>query len=339
MTSRDEVGNNRQRRLGTSGVGEAMASAPRRRPLGRILGAAVTPVLLLLMVVACSDEPVARSHDIPRPTPVNPSADLSIGMTTELDGAAPTFADAVLAELTGDDATARTAFEKVLADPLVPSAIAARAALHLAHIESRAGRRRYALDYVVRAAALAPNDIAIAEGVAQLQAEDVAKPNEIRGPALGTLLANVEPKTAAAFAAAEAALARVHAMRPRPVIEALSSSVRFKEEATEDVAQKYRAVGEVGGLAAIAADYRIGSLYHDLALGLLFELPSELDPAVAAGLRRTLRGRAVAYLRKAVAAYRACLGHPTQADEELWRLAAETELRGAEAMLGAAGDR
>ena len=89
----------------------------------------------------------------------------------------------------------------------------------------------------------------------------------------------------------------------------------------------------------IAASYRAGSLYHDLALGLLFELPPELDPAVAAGLRRTLRGRAIAYLKKAVIEYRAVLSAPKHSDDELWRLAAETDLRGARDLLGEAGEK
>ncbi|HEX7839420.1 MAG TPA: hypothetical protein VF469_18210, partial [Kofleriaceae bacterium] len=105
------------------------------------------------------------------------------------------------------------------------------------------------------------------------------------------------------------------------------------------VVVQYRAVAEHGGLAQIAASYRAGSLYHDLALGLLFELPPELDPAVAAGLRRTLRGRAIAYLKKAVAEYRSLLAAAKHPDDELWRLAAETDLRGARDLLGGAGEK
>jgi hypothetical protein len=123
------------------------------------------------------------------------------------------------------------------------------------------------------------------------------------------------------------------------VLETLSSSIRLKEDATEDVVARYRAVAEAGGLAQIAASYRAGSLYHDLALSLLFELPPELDPAVAAGLRRTLRGRAIADLKKAVTEYRAALAAPKHPDDELWRLAAETDLRDARDLLVAAGEK
>jgi hypothetical protein len=54
-------------------------------------------------------------------------------------------------------------------------------------------------------------------------------------------------------------------------------------------------------------------------------------------LRRTLRGRAVAYLKKAVIEYRGSLAVAKHADDELWRLAAESDLRGALDVLGEAG--
>jgi hypothetical protein len=272
-------------------------------------------------------------------SPETAAADPARGVTTELDGTAPAFGGAVLAELTGDLVAARTGFERVLAATDTPAPLVARAALHLAQLESRTGKTRHALDLIARASALAPSDAAVAEGVAELQAEANAAAGavDLRGPRLGTLLPGVTPAVAAAFAAAERALAQVHQLRPRPIIEALSSSIRAKEAATEAAVVKYRAVAEHGGLALIAAGYRAGSLYHDLALGLVFELPPELDAAVAAGLRRTLRGRAVAYLKKAVVDYRASLAAPRRPYDELWRLAAETDLRGALDVLGEAG--
>jgi len=338
--------------LATKEMGEAMAPASESPPSGGnrsgagaapICSAALTAIaaLGLAAATACGDD--ARPHG--RPAEIAPrdrsAADPARGITTELDGASPAFGAALLAELTGDGAAARAGYERVLAASDPPAALAARAALHLAQLESRAGRSRHALDLVARASALAPSDVAIAEGVAELQADVVAAAGagDIRGPRLGTPLPGVEPRVADAFAAAERALERVHKLRPRPIIEALSTSIRVKEEATEDAVARYRAVAEHGGLAQIAASYRAGSLYHDLALGLLFELPPELDPAVAAGLRRTLRGRAVAYLKKAVLEYRASLTAPKHPDDELWRLAAETDLRGARDVLGEAGER
>jgi hypothetical protein len=47
----------------------------------------------------------------------------------------------------------------------------------------------------------------------------------------------------------------------------------------------------------------------------------------------------VAYLKKAVSEYRASLAVAKQPDDELWRLAAETDLRGASDLLGEAGAR
>lgn len=292
--------------------------------------------LVVVSLVACGD--AARPRAVPEtgPRSDHAAADPATGVTSELDGAAPAYGEALLAELTGDEAAARAGFEHVLGGRDATAALAARAALHLAQLASRAGDRRHALDLVVRAAALAPSDVMIAEGVAQLRADTVAASGAgtIRGPRLGTPLPGVPAPVAEAFAAAERALGAVHKLRPRPIIEALSRSIRIKEEATEAVVARYRAVAEHGGLAAQAAHYRAGSLYHDLALGLLFELPPELDPSVAAGLRRTLRGRALAYLHKAVAEYELSLEIPPQLDAELWRLAAETDLRGARDVLG-----
>jgi len=326
-------------------LGEAMASAPGWQPTGgSSSGAGVSPVFwasvaVLVALAACGDDALP-----PRPAePVAPlaariAADPAQGMTTELDGAAPAFSDGVLRELTGDDSAARAAFERVLADPGVAPSITARAALHLAQLEARSGQRRRALDLIARAAALAPSDVSVAEGVAQLQGDIGGSEGEVRGPRLGTPLAGVEPKVAEAFAAAERSFGEVHKLHPRAYIEALSSSINYKEDATEDAVQKYRIVAEAGGIAQIASDYRAGSLYHDLALGLFFDLPAELDPNVAANLRRTLRGRALAYLHKAVAAYTACLAGPVLAEAGLWRIAAERDLRGAKDVLGEAGE-
>jgi hypothetical protein len=112
---------------------------------------------------------------------------------------------------------------------------------------------------------------------------------------------------------------RVHAIHPHERLE-----VWAKEDATEDLVARYRAIADIGGLAHVAAEYRIGSLYHDLALGLLFERQGEL------------RGPAIAYLKSAAAAYKASVAGPSFADAELWRLAAETDLRTAQDVLAAA---
>ena len=356
VTAHDSQANFARAGSVTKEMGEAMAPASESPPSGgnrsgagaapifrqrcvAALGAGMFVLGLLGALGACGDDAAPATPPARSAAPRGGFANPAIGIT-ELDLQAPHFSDAVLDELTGDLEGARASFEMVLSG-IAPAPIAARAALHLAQFELRAGKSRHALDLVARAAALAPSDVAITEGVAELQADVVAAAGngDLRGPRLGILLLGVEPSVAAAFAAAERALAQVHKLRPRPIIEALSTSIRVKEEATEDAVLKYRAVAEHGGLAQIAASYRIGSLYHDLALGLLFELPPELDPAVAAGLRRTLRGRAVAYLKKAVTEYRASLTAPKHPYDELWRLAAETDLRGVRDVLGEAGEK
>jgi hypothetical protein len=320
--------------LDTKVMGEAMAPASGFQPSGGSSPGVGAALVFLLALVACGDDPHASAPPPPTPTQSRAAADPAEGVTTELDGVAPTYSVALVAELQGDEAAARAGFERVLAAPDAPPLLAARAALHLAQFETRAGKSpRHALDYVARATTLAPGDTAIAEGVAQVEADVVAASGagDIRGPEVGKPLPGVEPKVAAAFAAADRALVRVHAIRPRQRLD-----VWAKEDATEEVAARYRKVADAGGLAKIAADYRIGSLYHDLALGLLFELPSGLAPSVAGELRRTLRTRALAYLKRAVASYQDCLAAPKSPDAELWQLAAETDLRNARDVLGEA---
>jgi hypothetical protein len=298
--------------------------------------------VLLVCLLACSEK------EAPRPTTRiagdhdRAAADPASGTTTELDGAAPSFGDAVLAELTGDDAAARTAYENVLGAADVPSTVAARAAIHLAQMESRAGRTRHALDLVARATALAPTDPVVSAGAASLQADIVAAAGagDIRGLPLGTPLPNVPADVADAFAAAERDLAKSHRTRLRITIEALTKSINYKVDQTLAVVTKYQAIAKRGGLPSIAATYRVGSLYHDLALELVFaDLPPELERRSADGLKATLRGLAITYLRKAVTEYKACLDAPQHPDGELWRLAAETDMRRATDVLRAAGVR
>lgn len=335
VTPRCEAVISRARDLGTKDVGEAMASAPEFLSSGGSRsGAGAAPVFAILWLACCGDDGQRAVPPPAAPTRIH-AADPATGTTTELDGAAPAFSEAVLAELTGDDAAARAAYEHVLASPDAPPALAARSALHLAQMEARAGKSRHALDLVARATALAPGDPAIENGVGQVEADVVAASGagDIRGPALGTPLPGLDPKLADAFAAADRALVRVHAIRPRQRLD-----VWAKEDATEEVVAKYHAIAEHGALAQVAADYRIGSLYHDLALGLLFELPPGLAPDVAAELHRTLHARALAYLKQAAASYQLCLAGAASPDAALWRAAAETDLRLAHDVLGAAGE-
>jgi hypothetical protein len=240
-------------RLDTKRVGEAMAPASEHPPGGTCSGVGAAPVFLALVIVAnlmaCGDDTPPATIPAPPPAAVA-VADPAIGMHTPLDVTAPSFGDALVDELTGDDIAAAAGFERVLAASDAPPALSARAALHLARMEARAGKTRRALDLVARATALAPSDLVIAEGAAQLESEVGARgAKDIRGPRLETPLPGVDPKVTEEFVAAERALERVHRMRLRPFIEALSSSIAAKEDATEEVVTKYRTVAEHGGLA------------------------------------------------------------------------------------------
>jgi hypothetical protein len=281
-------------------------------------------VAILALASACTDHDPPTAHRTTEPLHGELVADPAQGMKTELDGVAPLYGDGLLAELTGDEAAARAAYERVLANGDAPADVAARAALHLAQLEARTDKSGRARDLIARATALAPDDSTVVEGADRVRAEIVAASGagDIRGPKIGTPLPGVDARTVRAFAAAEQALARVHAMRPRQRL-----AVWEKEDATADVVRRYRAIAESGGVAKLAAEYRIGTLYHDLALGLMFE-------PVAADLRRTLFTGARAYLKKATTAYKSSLTTTVPAEAEVWRLAAQTHLQAAQDVLG-----
>ena len=283
------------------------------------------PLLILFAVLACGDDRHPSATQPDTPARGSGAADPAAGVRTELDSVAPAFGDGVLAELTGDDDTARAAYERVLSGGDVPTDVAARAALHLAQLDVRAGTTSRARDLFARATALAPADTTVSEGADRVRVEIVAGggTGDIRGPKLGTALPGVSSKIAEQFAAAEKALVRAHAMRPRQRL-----AVWEKEDATADAVRRYRGIAEHGGVVQIAAEFRIGTLYHDLAIGLLVE-------PIAPDLRRTLRAGAYGFLKKAIAAYKASLAVKTPQDtDSVWRLAAQTQLRAAQDVLG-----
>jgi hypothetical protein len=328
VTSRCEAVISACRRLVTTVMGEAMAPASEYQPSGGTysgVGAKLSLVLVLALV-ACGDDQHRGPAQPDTPPRGSSAADPATGVKTELDTIAPAFGDGVLAELTGDDASARASYEQVLSAPDVPTDVAARAALHLAQLEARAGKSGRARDLIARATALAPADTSVSEGADRVRAEIVAgsSAGDIRPPKVGTPLPGVPSRIQHAFAAAERALAHVHSMRPRQRL-----AVWEKEDATDDLVRRYRAIAEHGGVAQIAAEYRIGTLYHDLAIGLLVE-------PVGADLRRTLRNGAYGRLKKAVTAYKASLAVKATPEAEQWRTAAEVALRAALDVLGEA---
>jgi hypothetical protein len=339
VTPRCEVNTHRARRLDTKVMGEAMASASEFLSSGgsRSGAGAALVFLVALVLAACGSDARTQSHAAPPAAPRAAVADPAEGVTTDLDGVAPALDEGIMDELAGDDAAARVAYEKVLAASDAPAPIAARAALHLAQLEAHAGKARRALDLGARAKALAPADVAIDDGIAQLRADVVAASGtgDARPPAIGTALPGVDAKTATAFAAAERALANLHRYQPRPFDVLLGA----EEDATEEVVSRYRVIAEHGGLAQVAADDRIGNAYQDLGLFLLFEpLPAQLEPSVAAGLRQTQRVKALVFLKRAAAAYKSSLAGSPSADSELWRLAAEDGQRGVLDVLREAGE-
>jgi hypothetical protein len=247
------------------------------------------------------------------------------------------FYDGLIADLVvGDVDGARAGYQAALAEGALASPVATRAALRWATVEAASGRNLRAIELVARASALAEGDPVLVEAADRLRvAVSQDTDSDVRGPPLGTALAGVDAVTAARFATADRLHDRARRVRVRPVMHKLSSSIRAREIATEAAVRAYREVATAGGVAAIAADYRIGSIYHDLAIALVFEPPAELDPSVASRFRRTLRGSALGYLRRAVVAYRRAIASvPAAGGADIWHSAAQSELRAATELLG-----
>ncbi len=314
-----------RRRLVTKEMGEAMAPASEYQPSGGTRSGAGAALSLLIALVACGDDQHRPATHLDVPAHGSSAANPATGIETELDSEAPVFGDGVLAELTGDTAAARASYEHVLSSSDVPPEISARAALHLAQLEARAGKSGRARDLIARATALAPADPSVSEGADRVRAEIVAgsSAGDIQ-PKLGTPLSGVPAKVASEWSSVERTFARVHAIRPTQRL-----AVWEKEDATAAVVRRYGAIADAGGVAEIAAEYRIGTLYHDLAVGLLVE-------PIGPDLRRTLRAGAYGYLKKAVAAYNASLAVGAAPEAEQWRTAAEVALRAALDVLGEA---
>ena len=346
VTGGDAALTTRRGRSGTTEMGEAMASAPGKNASGGLdSGAGATPVFAVLAALAalaalagCAPE----RREAPAPPAVDaaaPPVALDAGVASH--AVARQFWAAYLeAQVGGDIAAARQGYEDVLARAAEDPTAAARAAVELAELEALQGNRRRALELLARAQSLAPDDAPVADAAGDLSARLAATPagrSDVRGPPPGTALPGVAEDVQSRWRKAETMLLAAHRLRMKPVLEALSGSVRRKESATEAAVRAYREISEAGGLAAVAAEFRAGTLYHDLAVELVFDLPPELDPGVAARLRRTLRASAVSYLRRAVAAYERALEAPaTGADVDPWRVAAEAGARAARELLAGA---
>jgi len=346
VTARDSVLTTGAVASVTKEMGEAMASASGEPATGRSdPGAGAKPVfwaaamVMALLVAACAPER--------REPPAADAVDAGVETARRGDAgvagppAARQFWAAYLeAQVGGDLAAARRGYEEVLARADEDPTAAARAAVELAELEALEGNRRRALELLARAQSLAPDDAPVAEAAGDLSARLAATPagrSDVRGPPPGTALPGVADDVQERWQKAEELLLAAHRIRMKPVLEALSGSVRRKESATEAAVRAYREVAAAGGLAAVAAEFRAGTLYHDLAVELVFDLPPELDPGVAARIRRTLRGSAVTYLRRAVAAYERALDTTaTGPDVDPWRVAAEASARAARDLLAGA---
>jgi len=217
------------------------------------------------------------------------------------------FYRAYLAErLEGNVAAARATYATVVGDDGAGPNWIARSALRLSAIEAALGERGAANDLIGQALALAGDDSEVLVRADRLRARTASSGSPRRGPPPGTALDGAGSEAVKRFAAAEKQMQLYYRRPLAPRIEGLSSSLRSNRAALEAVVRSYRGAAEGDALAEVAAQFRIGALYHDSALAM-FSVPPELEPRAAARLRSDLRRRARAYLDKAVVAYRRSL--------------------------------
>lgn len=299
-------------------------------------------IWLVVASVACGGEGSTPARQVESGTPPATEAVAEGLPATDPAGSAlaQRYYDGFLAEaIRGDAEAARAAYrEIVIASGDGDAEVAARAALQLAELDARSGRRREGLELAARAEALAhvAGQAEIAERASRLQVRLSSRRGEaaieVRGPAAQTELAAVSGEARARFARAEALLTAYHRIRLRPRIEALRAAIRQKQSAMDSAVKGYRAVIDLGEPVAVAAaEFRIGSLYNDLAISLMFDLPPELERSEAARLRSSLNARAIADLRRARDAYRRSLAAAGPVGERpavaSWRVAAELGAR------------
>jgi hypothetical protein len=249
------------------------------------------------------------------------------------------FAGHVAEVVRGDDAAAREAFTAVMlgVDQTEP-VLAARAAVRVAEMEALAGRRAEAVELLARAAALAGRDREILERVDQIHGGLAAvygvRSTKVRGPPAGTDIGGVSEAARAAFARAEALLVAYHRTDVRPRIEDPEAGARVRLRAAQSAERAYRGIIDLGEPpATVAAEFRIATLYHDMAIQLGSETPPELEGSALARLRRRLQAKAPGYLRAARAAYRRSLAIEATAASDRWRRAAEQGLATVEVLL------
>lgn len=234
--------------------------------------------------------------------------------------------------LGGDSQRAASQYREVLGLGAQAPDLGAQSALRLANWAEAKDKRRDAMDLAVRASILGADSPRIKSEADEIRLRIAttvkAQDLEVRGPKAGTILQKVSPEIALAFAEAEVLLAAYKRRRLQPRLEALAASVRGKRSAMERAIRAYREVASsqtdssLVPEAIVASEFRIASLYYDYSLALSFELPPELDPAVARNMRSQLRAELRAVRHKAQAAYRRSLAVTPEAHSKEWRDAA-----------------
>ena len=262
-------------------------------------------------------------------------ADPATGMTTELDGIAPEFGDAVIAELAGDEAGRARRVRERRSRADAPAPIAARAALHLAQstrAPARAATRSTCPRAPPRSRRTTPRSPRASRRSRPTSSRRAAVV-DLRGPKpVPSSPASIQSRRC--VRARRAPLVRVHAIRPHRAPRDLGEGGRDRR-GRRDVSRDPRQGRRARGFGVRRHQHR-GARADRRRLSDRQPVSRPRARPLFGGAAE-LRGRALAYLKIAATAYRASLAGRTVPEAELWRLAAETDLRNARDVLAAAG--
>ena len=294
----------------------------------------VAAAAFVMASCAQAPPPQARSH-----------ADAGVAVPQPRDDEAwqfrQAYASAYLAEvLRSDVTTAADTYRELLSKENVPHEVAAQSALRLAELQARAGRRLQAGELLVRARSLGRDHVGLVERADRIQtrlASVKSHTSEVRGPPASSVPAGLDRAQARDFAKAETSLEAYYRKRLRSGLEVMRGTVKRKERALETAVRQYRAVGNrAPARAGAAAEFRVGSLHHDLAIELFVLSLDATREIGSARLARQLRGqlttKATLHLKKARQAYQASLEfagmYPAVSPAaNRWRLAARRGLK------------
>ncbi len=234
----------------------------------------------------------------------------------------------------GEIGLARRGLASLVGRDDAPDLLRARAALWLSEIAHLCGNKRAALEQLEVVKRLAGQDASLARQARERRARIVTRAPlaDVRGPVPGSLRLGESPQVKAMIRRAEQQLVAFYRYVVRWRLESMDRTLLRKQALLGRAVARYEKVETLGGPAAkAAARFRIAAMYHHMAEALTSELPKELNKEQRRKSTRKLQGLSVAYLGRALSAYRAVA---RVAGGQRWKQLAQREAQSLGRLLG-----